>query len=100
MDYAPNGSLRQRHRIGEQVALATVLMYVQQVGDGLQYAHDQKRIHRDIKPDNMLIGRRGEILLSDFGIATIAHSTTSQSAQAAIGTIPYMAPEQMMVLYN
>ena len=95
MDYAPNGSLRQRHRSGEQVPLPTVFSYIQQIAEGLQYAHDHKIIHRDIKPDNMLIGTRDEIVISDFGIATIAHSTTSQSAQAAIGTIPYMAPEQM-----
>ncbi len=95
MDYAPNGSLRQRHRQGEQLSLAVVSSYIQQIADGLQYAHDHKIIHRDMKPDNMLIGTRDEIVISDFGIATIVHSTTSQSAQAAIGTIPYMAPEQM-----
>jgi len=95
MDYAPNGSLRRQHAPGEQVLLPVVVSYVQQVAEGLQYAHDHKIIHRDIKPDNMLIGVRHEIVLSDFGIATIAHSTTSQSTQAAIGTIPYMAPEQM-----
>ncbi|HEY0752702.1 MAG TPA: serine/threonine-protein kinase [Ktedonobacteraceae bacterium] len=95
MDYAPNGSLRQRHRSGEQLSWPVVLSYIQQIADGLHYAHEHKIIHRDIKPDNMLIGARDEIVVSDFGIATIAHSTTSQSAQAAIGTIPYMAPEQM-----
>src|SRR5215469_13233071 len=40
MDYAPNGSLRQRHRLGEQLPLPTILSYTQQIADGLQYAHD------------------------------------------------------------
>ncbi len=95
MDYAPGGSLRRRHPRGQQVELNRAVAYVQQVAEGLQYAHDRKIIHRDIKPDNMLIGPRDEVLLSDFGIATIAHGTSSQSAQLAIGTIPYMAPEQI-----
>jgi eukaryotic-like serine/threonine-protein kinase len=95
MDYAPNGSLRHHHKSGEQVALLTVVSYVQQIADGLQYAHDRRIIHRDIKPDNMLIGSRNEIMLSDFGVATIAHSTISQGMEAAIGTVPYMAPEQL-----
>src|SRR5712692_7088272 len=43
----------------------------------------------------MLIGRRDEVLLSDFGIAAVVHSTTSMSVQMAVGTIPYMAPEQI-----
>ncbi len=52
-------------------------------------------IHRDIKPENMLIGRRNEILLSDFGIAIVAQSTRFQSTQEVIGTVAYMAPEQI-----
>ncbi len=95
MDYAPGGSLRHRHPRGEQVDLKSVVSYVQQIAEGLQYAHDRKIIHRDIKPDNMLIGLHGEILLSDFGIATIAHGTNSQSAQLIAGTPSYMAPEQI-----
>jgi serine/threonine protein kinase len=95
MDYLPNGTLRQRHRKGEQVPLPTVVSYVKQVAEALHYAHEQRLIHRDVKPENMLTGRRNEVVLSDFGIAAIAHSTSSMTAQASIGTIPYMAPEQI-----
>ena len=95
MDYAPNGSLRQRHPPGEVVPLAQIVSYVRQVAAALQYAHEHKIVHRDVKPENMLVGRQQEVLLSDFGIATVAHSTSSLSAEAAVGTIAYMAPEQI-----
>ncbi len=95
MDYAPNGSLRRRHPAGEVVPLAQIVSYVKQVAGALQYAHEQKLIHRDVKPENMLLGWHEEVLLSDFGIATVAHSTGSLSAEAAVGTIAYMAPEQI-----
>ena len=95
MDYVPQGTLRQRYPKGNRVPLATIITYVEQIADGLQYAHEQKIVHRDIKPENMLIGRRGEILLSDFGIAVIAHTTRSQGVENLAGTITYMSPEQL-----
>lgn len=95
MDYAPNGSLRQRHRKGTRLSSNTIVTYVKQVASALQYAHDDKVIHRDIKPENMLIGKHNEILLADFGIATIAQSSRYQNAQDMAGTITYMAPEQL-----
>jgi peptide/nickel transport system substrate-binding protein len=97
IDYAPNGTLRRRYPRGSLVPLAAIVSAVKQVADALQYAHVQKFIHRDVKPENMLLGRREEVLLSDFGIATIAHSTSSLnvSAQGTSGTLAYMAPEQI-----
>jgi peptide/nickel transport system substrate-binding protein len=97
MDYASGGSLRQRYPKGSLVPLPVILSSVKQVSDALQYAHEQKFIHRDVKPENMLVGLRQEVLLSDFGIATIAHSTSSLNvgAEGASGTLAYMAPEQI-----
>ncbi len=95
MDYAPNGSLRDRHPLGSKLPLATVISYVTQAADALQHAHDAKRIHRDIKPENMLLGYHNEVILSDFGLAAAAHSTGSLKTQGDAGTIYYMSPEQI-----
>jgi peptide/nickel transport system substrate-binding protein len=95
MEYAPNGSLRQRYSKNSVVPLPQVVSLVKQVVAALQYAHDQKFIHRDVKPENMLLGRQQEVLLSDFGLAALAHSSASLSMQEAVGTLPYIAPEQI-----
>ena len=95
MDYAPNGTLRQRYQKGVQLHLVTIVSYVKQVASALQYAHDRKLIHRDVKPENMLLGRNNEVLLSDFGLVLIAQSTRSRSTQEMGGTVAYMAPEQL-----
>jgi serine/threonine protein kinase len=95
MQYAPNGSLRTRHPAGTRLPLGTVARYVEQVADALHYAHDQRLVHRDVKPENLLLGRREEVLLSDFGLALVVQSSRSQRTQDVTGTIAYMAPEQI-----
>jgi serine/threonine protein kinase len=92
MNYAPNGSLREHLPKGVPLPLERILSYIKQVADALQYAHDERLIHRDVKPENMLLSKRNEVLLSDFGIS-IAVRTTIQ--QEVAGTAPYMAPEQI-----
>jgi len=87
MDHAPNGTLRERHPKGTRLPLHIIVSYVKRVADALQYAHDQRLVHRDVKPENMLLGPNNEVLLSDFGIAVVAHSTLSQTPQMALHTI-------------
>src|SRR5216684_737503 len=81
MEYAANGTLRQRHPHGTLLPVETIISYVRQVASALQYAHDQRLIHRDIKPENMLLGSNGEVLLSDFGLAMLTLHSIDQSTQ-------------------
>src|SRR5579884_3885613 len=59
LDFAPGGSLRSRHPKGSIVPLDIVTGYLKEIAPALQYAHDQHFLHRDMKPDNVLIGRGG-----------------------------------------
>ncbi len=97
MDYAPNGTLRLHHPKGSCLPLTTIVTYVKQVAQALQYAHERKVIHRDVKPENMLLGINNEVLLSDFGISAIEQSASVLVTQKKLvsnpaGTISYMAP--------
>src|ERR1051326_4723426 len=63
MDYAPNGTLRQRHPKGTSVPFPLIMQYVKQIAAALQYAHNERLIHRDIKPENMLLAKNNDVLL-------------------------------------
>ncbi|GHO66890.1 hypothetical protein KSC_057820 [Ktedonobacter sp. SOSP1-52] len=95
MDYISGGTLRQLHPPGIPLPLKTIVSYVNQVGAALQFAHDDGLVHRDVKPENMLIDSRGKILLSDFGIVTSSHSWNPSHTSGVAGTPVYMAPEQI-----
>src|SRR5262249_36553547 len=95
MEYAAHGTLLERHPRGTKVPVDQVVSYTKQIAQALYYAHETRLIHRDVKPANVLLDERDTILLSDFGIATITHHTSSMSTSSNAGTAAYMAPEQL-----
>ncbi|HXX77487.1 MAG TPA: FxSxx-COOH system tetratricopeptide repeat protein, partial [Ktedonobacteraceae bacterium] len=94
MEFAPKGTVQQRYPRGKILSPLHIWPYVIQVARALQYAHDRMVIHRDVKPENMLLDEHDNIRLSDFGIAVIYESTSSPHTVDMLGTPPYMAPEQ------
>jgi serine/threonine protein kinase/DNA polymerase III delta prime subunit len=94
MEYAPMGTLRTLYPMGTCVPLQQIVYYVRQIAQALDYAHQQQVIHRDVKPENLLLNTKNEIILSDFGIAVLQQAQASLSAQKIVGTPLYMAPEQ------
>ena len=69
--------------------------FITQILKALEHAHSRNIIHRDIKPQNVMILRDGTVKVTDFGIARIAnHQQTSATSQNAFGSVHYIAPEQ------
>ncbi|MBV9614819.1 MAG: serine/threonine protein kinase, partial [Ktedonobacteraceae bacterium] len=96
MAYAPHGTLRRRYSRDKTLSPPVVAPYVRQIADALQYAHERKIIHRDVKPENMLLDDDNAVLLSDFGLAVRERSTyRSVHSTDSAGTTIYMSPEQL-----
>jgi len=96
MNYARRGSLRQIYREGMLFSLDTIVSYVRQIADGLQYIHDRRLVHCDVKLGNILLGPRNTVWLSDFGVAVdIPWLSFLGKSQGGAGTVDYMSPEQL-----
>ena len=101
MPYLSGGSLRDLLAHRGSISLSETATYLDQVSSALAYAHAHRVIHRDIKPNNLLIHNDGRLVLADFGIARIMQDTgktidsTLTSPSIFIGTPNYMAPEMV-----
>jgi len=97
MEFVDGVNLRQMEQAG-RLSPREALQIIPQLCDALQYAHDEGVVHRDIKPDNVLVDRKGRVKIADFGIAKImgqAAVGVSDTGAQALGTPHYMAPEQL-----
>jgi serine/threonine protein kinase len=93
MEYVEGGTLKDR--LKRPIAVPDAVDYMIQAAEGLNCAHNNGIVHRDVKPANMLLRKDGYLLLSDFGIAKILEGTTNLTrVGTGIGTPQYMSPEQ------
>ena len=98
MEYVEGVNLRQV--LDSQVhSTDELLKLVPSLCEALEYAHSQGVVHRDMKPENILVDRKGQVKITDFGIAKIANpSRKITQAGIVMGTPAYMAPEQTQAL--
>ena len=90
-------SLRQLLGANKRLSIGDAARVARAVADALAYAHTESIVHRDVKPDNILLDRRGHVLVTDFGIAKAAQAATAAQLTTEgmiIGTPQYMSPEQ------
>ncbi len=97
MEYVDGWSLAQLLEHRGTLPVPVVFVLGKQLCRALAAVHSHGVIHRDIKPQNVLIGREGDVKLTDFGIAQLEHPAAREHAgRGADGTLPYMAPEQIL----
>jgi serine/threonine-protein kinase len=97
MGYIAGETLGQRIRSKGPLSPSECTRIMREVGFALSYAHSQGVIHRDIKPDNILIEEgSGRALVADFGIAGIVDDSQEIEQEGILGTVEFMSPEQAM----
>ena len=89
----PLGERTLAQRLQSRMSLNLAVDYAEQMLAGVAYAHEQRVIHCDIKPENLILFADGKLMLTDFGIAKVAMRTIRASGS---GTVGYCAPEQAM----
>ncbi len=79
---------------GTGVPIRKAMEWVTQIAEGLKAAHERNIIHRDIKPQNVMIASNGQIKIMDFGLAKLKSNVGMTKSGTSLGTLSYMSPEQ------
>ena len=96
MEYAAGGTLEDRILEDGPLPPHTAVEVASQIAKALGFAHERGVIHRDIKPQNILLSALGDAKVTDFGLARAAYSTSLSQTSLVLGTASYMSPEQAM----
>jgi len=94
MEYIEGKTLKQLLQKRGSLTLTEVIDIMNQLTDGLTHAHDAYIIHRDIKPQNIMIQDDGLIKITDFGIAMALNATQLTQTNSVMGSVHYLPPEQ------
>ena len=94
MEYIEGKTLKQLLKKRESLTLTEVIDIMTQLTDGISHAHESYIIHRDIKPQNIMIQDDGRIKITDFGIAMALNATQLTQTNSVMGSVHYLPPEQ------
>ncbi len=94
MEYIEGKHLKQLLKKRGKLTVSEAVDIVMQITDGLSVAHDSYIIHRDIKPQNIMILENGLVKITDFGIAMAMNSTQLTQTNSVMGSVHYLPPEQ------
>lgn len=95
MEFCPNGQLFEFLKQCDSIPPSQVLAWSRQIASGMDYLHQHKIIHRDLKSPNVLISEHNQLKISDFGISRQLKDCSTKMSFA--GTVAWMAPEVIRV---
>ena len=97
MEFVPGGSVQDLLNNKRKVSIPEAVRMILDAARGLEYAHKKEIIHRDVKPDNFMIGEAGAIKIGDLGLAQrLGEKLSADNEDTVIGTPHYIAPEQVL----
>jgi serine/threonine protein kinase len=102
-EYVPGSDLRKLVRRNGPLSMAAAANIISQVAEGLQHAHEQGIVHRDVKPGNVLVTPEGDAKLSDLGLAGPMYSSTADQDPRygkIVGTADYLSPDHILSPWN
>lgn len=94
MEYIEGLTLSEYIQKNHPLDVDTILNFINQIINGIKHAHDTKIVHRDIKPQNILVDENQTLKILDFGIAKALSETTMTETNHVLGTVQYLSPEQ------
>ncbi|WP_050614731.1 Stk1 family PASTA domain-containing Ser/Thr kinase [Bacillus testis] len=94
MEYVSGMTLKQYIQTHPNIPVEKAVSIMRQITEGMSHAHQHGIIHRDIKPQNILIDENEHVKITDFGIATALSATSITQTNAVLGSVHYLSPEQ------